>query len=259
MPNPTAGDRTGQHDQMLAKIRKLLAKAEDPAATAGEAETYNAKATELMAAYGIDRALLAATDPDSDVVGDRVIGLDAPYARDKASLLSGVAHELRCRSVLRTRYPEGARELSVHLFGYDSDLLRTDVLFTSLLVQASFGMARVPVPVGESVAAFRRSWLAGFTHAVVRRLAAAEARAAGEAERETGAAASQTSHTSLALVLADRSVAVGDALSRQYPRLRSGRQRSLSGSGMAQGWAAGQRADIGGGRLGRPSRGALGA
>jgi len=256
MPNPSAGLRTGQHDQMLAKIRKLLAKAEDPAATAGEAETYNAKATELMAAYGIDRALLAVTDPDSDIVGDRVVLLDAPYARDKASLLSGIAHELRCRSVLRTRYPGGVKELSVHLFGYDSDLLRTDVLYTSLLVQSSVGMARVEVPQGESVAAFRRSWLAGFTHAVVRRLAAAETRAAGDAERASGQDASRTS---LALVLADRSVAVEDALSREYPRLRTGRQRSLSGSGMAEGWAAGQRADLGGGRLGRRSRGALGA
>src|SRR5262245_6483837 len=204
MPHPTSGPHPGQHDQMLAKIRKLLAKAEDPAATTDEAETYNAKATELMASYGIDRALLAAADPDSDIVGDRVVVLDAPYARDKASLLSGIAHELRCRSVLRTRYPGGAKELSVHLFGYDSDLLRTDVLFTSLLVQASFGMARMPVPVGESLAAYRRSWLAGFTNAVVRRLAAAETKAADDAEREAGAGAPQTS---LALVLADRSVA----------------------------------------------------
>jgi Protein of unknown function (DUF2786) len=239
---------------MLAKIRKLLAKAEDPAATAGEAETYNAKAAELMAVYGIDRALLAAADPDSDIVGDRVVVLDAPYARDKATLLSGLAHELRCRSVLRTRYPDGVKELSVHLFGYDSDLLRTDVLYTSLLVQASLGMARVETPLGESVAAFRRSWLAGFTHAVVSRLAAAEAKAAADAERET-----EASRTSLALVLADRSVAVDDALSRQYPRLRTGRRRSLSGSGMAEGWAAGQRADIGDGRLDRRSRGVLGA
>ena len=256
MPNASTGPRAGQHEQMLAKVRKLLAKAEDPAATAGEAETYNAKAAELMAAYGIDRALLAASDPDSDVVGDRVVVLDAPYARDKATLLSGIAHELRCRSVLRTRYPGGAKELSVHLFGYDSDLLRTDVLFTSLLVQASCGMAGVVVPMGESVAAFRRSWLAGFTSAVVRRLEEAETRAARQAEPQGPAAATQTS---LALVLADRSVAVADALTRQYPRLRTGRRRALSGSGMAEGWAAGQRADIGGGRLSRSSRGALGA
>ncbi|MGH3356427.1 MAG: DUF2786 domain-containing protein [Nocardioidaceae bacterium] len=246
-----------QSDVVLAKVRKLLAKAEDAAATPAEAETYNAKASALMAAYGIDRALLAATDPDSDIVGDRVVVLEAPYARDKATLLSGLAHQLRCRSVLRTGYRDGGREISLHLFGYDSDLLRTDVLFTSLLVQATLGMVRAPAPVGESLAAFRRSWLAGFTQAVVRRVADAERKAASDAEWE---AAARPSRTSVALVLADRAVAVEEAVAEQYPRLGSARRRSLSGSGMADGWAAGQRADIGGsGRLTRPPRGALGA
>ncbi|MGH3315962.1 MAG: DUF2786 domain-containing protein [Nocardioidaceae bacterium] len=234
---------TRKADKVLATVRKLLAKAEDPAATPQEAETYNAKASDLMADYGIDRALLAVADPDSDVVGDRVVMTEAPYARDKATLLSGIAHEMRCRAVLRTRYPAGVKELSLHLFGYDSDLLRTEVLYTSLLVQASVGMARAPVPFGEQVAAFRRSWLAGFTHAIVQRLATAERRAAEQAEAP---ASTGVQGRSVALVLADRSVAVADSLARHYPRLHSGRRRVLSGSGMAHGWAAGQQAVIGG-------------
>jgi hypothetical protein len=235
---------TRKADQVLATVRKLLAKAEDPAASPQEAETYNAKASDLMADYGIDRALLAVADPDSDAVADRVVVTEPPYARDKATLLSGIAHEMRCRAVLRTRYPAGVKELSLHLFGYDSDLLRTEVLYTSLLVQASVGMARAPVPIGEQVAAFRRSWLAGFTHAVVQRLATAERRAAEQADRETTATGDRD--RSLALVLADRTVAVADTLARHYPRLQNGRPRSLSGSGLADGWAAGQRAVIGG-------------
>jgi hypothetical protein len=235
---------TRKADQVLATVRKLLAKAEDPAASPQEAETYNAKASDLMADYGIDRALLAVADPDSDAVADRVVVTEPPYARDKATLLSGIAHEMRCRAVLRTRYPAGVKELSLHLFGYDSDLLRTEVLYTSLLVQASVGMARAPVPIGEQVAAFRRSWLAGFTHAVVQRLATAERRAAEQADRETTATGDRD--RSLALVLADRTVAVADTLARHYPRLQNGRRRSLSGSGLADGWAAGQRAVIGG-------------
>jgi hypothetical protein len=137
------------------------------------------------------------------------------------------------------------KELSLHLFGYDSDLLRTEVLYTSLLVQASVGMARAPVPFGEQVAAFRRSWLAGFTHAVVQRLAAAERRAAEQADSGPTASAGADGR-SVALVLADRSVAVADTLSRRYPRLQNGRRRVLSGSGMADGWTAGQQAVIGG-------------
>ena len=53
------------YDDKLARIRKLLAQAEDPAATAAEAEAFNAKAAELMARHGVDAALLAASDPGS--------------------------------------------------------------------------------------------------------------------------------------------------------------------------------------------------
>lgn len=81
-------------DGVLARVRKLLTKAEDPAATAQEPEAYTAKASELMAAYGIDRALLAAADPTFDVVGDQVITLDPPYAAENAQLVVEVARSL---------------------------------------------------------------------------------------------------------------------------------------------------------------------
>ena len=96
-------------DPMLGRIRKLLAKAEDPACTADEAELFTAKAAELIAKYGIDRALLAVEDPDTDRVGDRVIPLDAPYALDKAALLHVVATELRWQTVQRSRYVTNTR------------------------------------------------------------------------------------------------------------------------------------------------------
>lgn len=257
------------NDDILAKIRKILAKAEDPAASAAEAETYTAKAAELIATYGIDRALLAESDPASDVVGDRVVVLDAPYALDKASLLATVAFELRCRAVQRTRYVDGAKQISLHLFGYGSDLERTEVLFTSLLMQATTTLARTRPPRGESVAAFRRSWLAGFTSAIGRRLRDAETRArrAAEGREDTGGAGrdagdragDRTSDRpgdrgrgrSVALVLAERSEQVESALVQEYPRLRRAQRRTLSGSGGMAGWQAGQRADLGGSRFGR--------
>ncbi|MFC6345110.1 DUF2786 domain-containing protein, partial [Nocardioides hankookensis] len=168
----TTGD-----DPILAKVRKLLALAEDPAATTHEAETYTAKAAQLIADYGIDAALLAVARPGSDPVGDRVLDLDAPYAADKAELLSTIAAHLRCRAVVRTRHTVGGKQRSTHLFGHASDLERTELLYTSLLLQSATGLARAPVPPYEHKAAFRRSWLAGFRLAVGRRLAAAEIRA----------------------------------------------------------------------------------
>lgn len=131
---------------MLVKVRKLLAKAEDPACTPEESATFTAKATELIARYGVDRALLAARDPATDPVGDRVVEVVAPYARDKAGLLAAVAAPLRCRCV-RRRHGSG---FAMHLFGFASDLERVDLLFTSLLVQAAHGLAGAVVPVGST-------------------------------------------------------------------------------------------------------------
>src|SRR5258705_13011736 len=84
-------------DTMLAKVRKLLAKAEDPGCTPEEAAALNDKAAELIAKYGMDAALLAAADPLRDPVGDRVIAVQSPYALDKAGLLATVAGALRWR------------------------------------------------------------------------------------------------------------------------------------------------------------------
>jgi hypothetical protein len=239
-------------DVLLARIRKLLAKAEDPAATAAESETYTAKAAELIATYGVDRALLAEELPGSDVIGDRIVTLPAPYARDKAALLTQVAVPLRCRTVLRERRdPSGAREFSVHLFGFASDLERADLLFTSLLLQATTQLSRVSPPWRESVAAYRRSWLAGFGAAVAARLSAAEERAAEEAGRVRTADPDRTpGAASVALVLADRTDQVDAARDRTYPHLERGRRRELSGSGGRSGYAAGRRADLGSTRLG---------
>lgn len=255
-PSPSDGAPPGAPpgDAILAKVRKILAKAEDPATTPEEAETYTAKAAELIASYGIDRAMLAASAPGSDVVGDRVVVLDAPYALDKGQLLSGVAMALRCQVVQRTTYELGEKKISMHLFGYGSDLARAELLYTSLLLQAGTGLQRTSAPPGESLAAYRRSWLAGFTSAVVRRLTEAEERARATAS----AAAGSESGPSVALVLADRSVQVRDAMQSEYPHLRKAQPRSLSGSGGWSGYAAGQRADLGGTRVGAGARRALG-
>jgi len=241
------------YDHILARIRKLLAKAENPAASPAEAEAYTAKAAELIAKYGIDRALLAQRDPTSDVVGDLVVEVDPPYALDKAVLLQRVAVELRCAAVQRTRYDAGTKQLSIHLFGFESDLVRTELLYTSLLLQATSNLARTSAPFGESVAAFRRSWLAGFTTAVTRRLREAEARAQQQAAGQAGRTAEE-GERSVALALADRTRDVARAMKAAYPHLRQAQPRSLSGSGRASGYAAGQRADLGGARVDRGAR-----
>ena len=225
---------------LLGRVRKLLAKAEDPAVTAAEAELYNAKAAELIARHGIDAALLAATGQTRDEVAHRAIAVDNPYARDKAHLLTSVADPLRCQTV----HTYGPSSYVVRVYGFTADLERVELLYTSLLVQATRELTHVRPDSfwGESTAAYRRSWLAGFSSAVTTRLRHAEQRAA--TTRPTA-----SDGTSTALVLRDRSTQVTDAVSADYPRLRTMRRRDLTGSGRADGYASGARADLGARRL----------
>jgi Protein of unknown function (DUF2786) len=225
---------------LLDRVRKLLAKAEAEGVTPPEAEALTAKAAELMARYGIDRALLAASRPDTDRPGSRVIDIANPWAQVRAHLLAGLAGAMRCQCVLLSTDRPGAR---VHVFGYASDLERADILYTSLLLQMARGLAAAVVPAGvRSARAWRRSWLLGFVTAVIGRVRSAEERAAANAEADTG------SGPSTALVLADRAVVVRRQLEEAYPVTRRTRI-TYSGRGYSDGFAKGQQADIGQARL----------
>jgi hypothetical protein len=227
-------------DAILDKVRKLLAKAENPGCTPAEAQALTDKAAELIAKYGVDRALLAAAAPELDPLGDRVLDLGPPYALDKAGLLATVARALRCRTVRRKHWAGDGYAYAVHLFGFACDLERVELLFTSLLVQASLALSVAEVPEWDSVAAFRRSWLAGYARAIGQRLHRAEERA-GAAPTGDG--------PSVALVLADRADLVDRRVEEHYPHVRTAAPRRLIGSGMGGGYAAGQRADLGGVRV----------
>jgi hypothetical protein len=168
---------------LLDRVRKLLAKAEAEGVTPHEAEALTAKAAELMARYGIDRARLAGA--------------------------------MRCQCVLLHTSGPGAR---IHVFGYASDLERADILYTSLLLQMARGLTAAIVPDGvRSPRAWRRSWLLGFVTAVIMRVRSAEDRAAASAEGEP------ESGPSTALVLADRAVVIRRQLEEAYPVTRKTR------------------------------------
>jgi len=166
-------------DALLARVRKLLVKAEADGVTQAEAQALTAKAAELMAKYGIDRALLAAVRPETDRPDDRIIDVANPWARVQAHLLCGLAAALRCQCVILPHTGPGSR---IHVFGFASDIERTDVLYTSLLLQMWQGLSATEPPAwSRSPRAWRRSWLLGFATAVVARVRAAEQRAAQRA------------------------------------------------------------------------------
>ena len=130
------------------------------------------------------------------------------------------------------------------MFGYTSDIERSDVLYTSLLVQMWQGLAVTPIPERvQNARAWRRSWLLGFVTAVVARVRAAEDGAARQAASPAAGGSSRA-----ALVLADRTEVITRTLRHAYPVTRTSRV-TYTGNGYGTGYSQGQRADIGASRL----------
>jgi hypothetical protein len=234
---------------LLVRVRKLLAKAEADGVTAPEAQALTAKAAELMAKYGLDRAMLGKLRPETDSPADRKIDVDNPWARVQAHLLCGIAAAYRCQAVLLPRPGPGSR---IHLFGFRSDLERTDVLYTSLLLQMWQGLGQTQVPDwSRSPRAWRRSWLLGYVSAVVARVRAAEEAALKhETSRPMGEGQTMT------LVLADRRQVIMRNITEAYPVTRK-TQMTYSGSGYGAGYTKGQEADLGGRGVSGKGQGAL--
>jgi hypothetical protein len=230
-------------DKLLDRVRKLLAKAEDESCTPPEAEALTAKAAELMAKYGIDRALLAAAQPETDAPASRFVDIYNPWGKVRAHLLCGLGAALRCQCIMVTT----SAGLRIHVFGYASDIERADLLYTSVLIQMWHGLIAAQVPEwNASPRAWRRSWLLGFAAAVIGRVRAAED--AARAQSEQAAPAGAPSRT--ALVLADRELVIRTAVQQEYPHTRTARL-TYSGTGYGAGYAQGQRADIGSRRVTR--------
>ncbi|ULR54654.1 DUF2786 domain-containing protein [Streptomyces deccanensis] len=246
-PNVPGRAREALPESLLIKVRSLLRKAENSGATEEEARAYLDKATELMAKYGIEQAMLddAVTEPERPV--DRIVDLYPPYVKEGRRLLARIGYEMRCRSV----YPGGKdNRHRVHLFGFETDLQATEVLFASLRLQMLEGADRADRrhrPAGEDARAYKRSWMLGFIREVTARIAAAQQAARAAAEEEAGADEEQLSGgRSVALVLADRTTVVQAQLDARYPKLSKARPTKFKGTGYWQGVADGREADIGG-------------
>ncbi|MFF4771115.1 DUF2786 domain-containing protein [Streptomyces sp. NPDC001255] len=229
----------------LARVRALLANAEDPATTPEAAETYRTRAFALMARYGIEMAALsAAGQHPGDHLSDRMFWLSAPWTREQASLLNRVALASNCSAINLGIEDTGSRRL-VRVFGFSGDLERVEILYSSLRVQMlrELELAQVPwhVQSGGPTRAWRRSFLVGFCSEVGRRMEEAQERATAETPTVAG--------HSTELVLSSRSEKAAQAMRGEYPGVRTVR-RKLSGTGGAEGRRAGARADIGSGRIG---------
>ncbi|MET9180905.1 DUF2786 domain-containing protein [Kitasatospora aureofaciens] len=235
------GPVTGE-PRMLARIRALLAKAESTEYPE-EAEALTAKAQQLMAQHSIDEALVAAAAADRNTPAALRIGVDNPYEGPKTMLLDAVAAANRCRVVW-------AKEFGFcTVIGFDGDLDGVELLYTSLLVQATHALNKAGSGKDSRSKAFRQSFLVAYAARIRERLTAATERtttaaAAGRHLREDGTEEQLLPDARLLPALAARSAAVDEEVGRLFPKLVSQRVRVSDGEGWAAGRAAADRAAL---------------
>ncbi|MFC1409159.1 DUF2786 domain-containing protein [Streptacidiphilus sp. N1-12] len=237
--------KTGSEPRMLGRIRALLAKAESTEFP-DEAEALTAKAQQLMAQHSIDEALLAASSGSRAEPGACRIGVDNPYEAPKALLLDAVAQANRATSLW-------TKELGFcTVVGFPADLEAVELLYTSLLVQATTAMNSAGIQGaaagGSRTKSFRQSFLISYGSRIRERLAEATAQATEEALtglRAEGGGPGEDAGPSLLPVLAAREEAVRESTERMFPNARAGRAiRASDYEGWTQGRAAADQAQL---------------
>jgi hypothetical protein len=218
--------------RQLDRVRALLAKAESTSFSE-EAEAYTAKAQELMARHSIDYALLSVTAGSADEPIGRRIGIDNPYEAPKALLLDVVARANRCQSVWSSAFGFATS------LGYPADLDAVELLFTSLLVQATTAVVQAGKQRDaygrSSTRSFRQSFLTAYAQRIGERLATVTAQATEQARQDLFG---QAGADRLLPVLASRDSAVGAMREELFPRTVG---KSVSVTNRA-GWASGRAA-----------------
>jgi hypothetical protein len=222
------GDDAG----VLRKARSLLAKAESTTFPE-EAEALTAKAQQLMTRHAVDAAQLGARRRGEPAAVGRRLPVDDPYANARYLLLASVANANRCRAVLTRQWGFAT------VFGVDGDLDAVELLFTSLLVQATRAMDLEPAGAaggGSRTRSFRHAFLVAFAARIGERLADASDMAAGAAARRG---------TAVVPLLAARRQAADRALGEAFPQTRAMRVSARNADGWQAGVRAADRAQLG--------------
>ena len=191
-----------------------------------------------MTRHSIDAAMLA-VDLGGQAGGKAGVAtgrvhIDNPYAPEKATFLSMLAEVNGVRCV----WNEWCGFAT--LVGFPVDLHLTEVLFTSLLVQAAQSSAQLSSKDARRKApSFRRAFLVSFASRIAERLEEAGRASRSDAEEAYGSA--------LAPVLAGRDAMVEAAYTAAFPNVKPMRSRSYDAAGWWAGRAAADHAHLGAG------------
>jgi len=216
--------------KVLAKVRALLAKAESTEYPE-EAEALSAKAQELMNRHAFERALLDADTQRQQTATSIRLWLDSPYVDAKSHLVAAIAKANRCRTVFYAKLG------FVAVVGEGMDLEITELLSTSLLVQATRAMVAEGSQVTRVGTSRTRSFRQSFLVAYAARI--------GERLDDAGTCAHDPAEDARLLpVLAKRSRVVEETFAAMFSHTVRRSVSVTNGAGWHAGRAAADRADL---------------
>jgi hypothetical protein len=243
--------RSTSHDEVLAKVRKLLALAGNGAATEGEATNAAAAAQRLIAQHRLDVALL---DDATDSKPEPASGSHEPLERGQKAvhwrgiLAEGVAVANGCQ----VYWNRG----NLMIVGAPSDVASVRHLYTWLAREIDRLGADAALGRGRS---YGRSWRMGCASRVVERIE--EAAAAGKAEAKATAieAGAALARVDSAIAKVDARMRATEAWLSRHVKLKRATTAPVNGDALRDGRAAGDRIKLSGHTaLGRGSTGQLG-
>lgn len=227
---------------MIDKIKALLAKAEGTT-NPHERDSFNAKAEELMLRHGVEQAELESRgEVKPEEIVQETLAYRGSYSEVMGNFANAVCIALGHLTVLQTPPFRGTRY--VYIIGHETDVENAVLLVRSLETQAikaakawaRQGYGGYSPVTGWDKYQCRRTYVRSFA-------TGAGDRIQREREvREGGASAGAE------LVLVSKQQRVDSWVAETYTKL--GKSRGLStGYGARDGYAAGQKADIGTDRL----------
>jgi hypothetical protein len=233
---------TDPNDSTVERIRKLLAMAER-GITEEERDAFNAKATSLMVQHAIDEAMI--TDIGraiSEKIISRTYRINCPksYSYEYVTIGCQVAKALGSNGLLQKTHDN---RTDLTLVGYETDIEMVWQLTESLVRQCTLALGpwfRDKVRdwhSGTEKFQMKRGFISGFGVG------------AGDKLKEIKRVTLHNAGTGSEVAVRDREMTVSNWMAENM-RTGSARGRSYEGSSRAGGWGAGQRADVGGARVG---------
>lgn len=227
-------------ERILNRVRMLLAKAESTPYEA-EAETFTAGAESLIARHRISEAMLAAsrTDQPKDGTAAIRIGVDNPYEQPKVLLLVKVAEANSCQVVWASAFGFAT------VVGFPSDLAGVELLYTSLLLQATNAMTATGKRSVEGAHKRSRSFRSSFLGSFAQRIGERLQEAVDVEERAAAAEFAGSTPGARLPALIEREQDVADATTRLFPEVVHKRTRmSYDPEGWRHGRQAADQADM---------------